>query len=76
MALPPSPVGCIQSNIWSKYFDFLIARLARSDPRNRFSVGNIVVHLLNFSVFHHVFISSLDMFKNCINSYHIESKQV
>ena len=37
---------------------------------------NFVVHLLNFSVFHHVFISSLDMFKNCINSYHIESKQV
>ena len=56
---------------------FLIARLARSDPRNRFSVPkNFVGHLLNFSVFHHVFISSLDMFKNCINSYHIESKQV
>ena len=34
-------------------------------------------HLLNFSVFHHVFISSLDMFKNCINSYHIhDSEQV
>ena len=37
---------------------------------------NLLCHLLNFSVFHHVFISSLDMFKNCINSYHIESKQV
>ena len=37
---------------------------------------NVLFHLLNFSVFHHVFISSLDMFKNCINSYHIESKQV
>ena len=33
-------------------------------------------HLLNFSVFHHVFISSLDMFKNCINSYHNDSEQV
>ena len=33
-------------------------------------------HLLNFSVFRHVFISSLDMFKNCINSYHIDSEQV
>ena len=33
-------------------------------------------HLLNFSVFHHVFISSLDMFKNCINSYHIQFEQV
>ena len=37
---------------------------------------NLLCHLLNFSVFHHVFISSLDMFKKCINSYHIESKQV
>ena len=37
---------------------------------------NFVVNLLNFCAFHHVFISSLDMFKNCINSYHIESKQV
>ena len=37
---------------------------------------NVLFHLLNFSVFHHVFISSLDMFKNRINSYHIESKQV
>ena len=55
---------------------FLIARLARSDPRNHFSVGNVCFHLLNFSVFHHVFISSLDMFKNHINSYHIEFKQV
>ena len=33
-------------------------------------------HLLNFSVFRHVFISSLDMFENCINSYHIDSEQV
>ena len=33
-------------------------------------------NLLNFSVFRHVFISSLDMFKNCINSYHIDSEQV
>ena len=37
---------------------------------------NVLFHLLNFSLFHHVFISSLDIFKNCINSYHIESKQV
>ena len=59
-------------------FQFLIARLARSDPRNHFSVPKIIssCHLLNFSVFHHVFISSLDMFKNCINSYHIDSEQV
>ena len=57
---------------------FLIARLARSDPRNRFSVQkkSLLCHLLNFSVFHHVFISSLDMFENCINSYHIDSEQV
>ena len=56
---------------------FLIARLARSDPRNRFSVvKKLFVNLLNFSVFHHVIISSLDMFKNCNNSYHIESEQV
>ena len=32
--------------------------------------------LVYFGVFHDVFISSLDMFKNCINSYHFESKQV
>ena len=37
---------------------------------------NFVVNLLNFCAFHHVFISSLDMFKNCNNSYHIESEQV
>ena len=51
----------------------LIARLARSAPRNHFSVQkeNVCVNLLNFSLFHHVFISSLDMFKNCINSYQI-----
>ena len=30
----------------------------------------------NIRVFHHVLISSLDMFKNRINSYHIHSKQV
>ena len=33
-------------------------------------------HLLNFSVFRHVFISSLDMYKNCIDLYHIDSEQV
>ena len=51
---------------------------ARSDPRNHFSVQKKMFscHLLNFSVFHHVFISSLDMFENCINSYHIDSEQV
>ena len=54
----------------------LITRLARSDPRNHFSVQKKFSIYSNFSVFHHVLISSLDMFKNCINSYHIESKQV
>ena len=33
-------------------------------------------HLLNFSIFRHVFISSLDMFKKCINTYHVDSEQV
>ena len=55
---------------------FLIARLARSDPRNSFVARLLCAFYLNFALFHHVFISSLDMFKNCINSYHIESKQV
>ena len=41
-----------------------------------FQCQNFVVNLLNFCAFHHVFISSLDMFKNCINSYHIDSEQV
>ena len=40
------------------------------------SIGISLCHLLNFSVFRHVFISSLDMFKNCINLYHIDSEQV
>ena len=59
---------------------FLIARLARSDPRNSFSAcwpfAFSCAICSNFRVFHHVLISSLDMFKNCINSYHIDSEQV
>ena len=84
---------------------FLIARLARSDPRNHFSVLNkkklpraiysILVYFTMFSFpvltcsrivsiriifmilnkFRHVWTCS-DMFKNHINSYHIESEQV
>ena len=49
---------------------------SKRSKESLFSAKNFVVNLLNFSVFHHVFISSLDMFKKCINSYHIESKQV
>ena len=73
----------IRQILWQKCIcqkPFLIARLARSDPRNHFSVQRkkktSSCHLLNFSVFRHVFISSLDMFENRNNSYHIESKQV
>ena len=41
MASPPSAVGCIQSNIWIKYFDFLLCKLLiffvivlkRNDPK-------------------------------------------
>ena len=72
---------CINFNsITQLNWNFLIARLARSDPRNHFSAcwpfAISSCHLLNYSVFRHVFISSLDMFKNCINSYHIDSEQV
>jgi hypothetical protein len=62
---------------------FLIARLARSDPRNNFVVvvvGNFLPAVCsNFRVFRYVLISSPDMFKNHMNrnnSYHIESEQV
>ena len=62
---------------WLIHVWFLIARLARSDPRNHFVAKNILSAVCsNFRVFHHVFISCLDMFKNCINSYHIDSEQV
>ena len=65
-------------NIQNNLMHFLIAQLARSDPRNNLSssVWISFCHLLIFSVFRHVFISSLDMFKNCINLYHIDSEQV
>ena len=55
---------------------FLIARLARSDPRNHFVLNFLSAVCSNFWVFHHVFISCHDMFENCINSYHIDSEQV
>ena len=60
---------------------FLIAKKKKRKKKKQFKKKkkkkkNLLCHLLNFSVFHHVFISSLDMFKNCINSYHIDSGQV
>ena len=59
-----------------KSFHFWSLDLLEAIQGIAFQCQNFVVNLLNFSVFHHVFISSLDMFKKCINSYHIESKQV
>ena len=69
-------------------FFFLIARPARSDPRNHFVVvKNFLCAICsNFRVFHHVVISSPDKSKHVLEyhwhvwesyeSYHIESKQV
>ena len=69
-----------RSNSFPFNASFLIARLARSDPRNSFSAcwpfAFSRAICSNFRLFRHVLISSLDMFKNCINSYHIESEQV
>ena len=55
-------------------FIFDRSTCSKRSKESLFSWKNVVVNLLNFSLFHHVFNSSLDMFKNCINSYHIEVK--
>ena len=63
----------IQNNVLAFFFDRLTCS-QRSKEQLRFSA--LLCTILNFRVFCHVFISSLDMFKNCINSYRIYSEQV
>ena len=72
-------MGSLSSLQKSEVLKLIILIFDRSTCSKRskeslFSWKNVVVNLLNFSLFHHVFNSSLDMFKNCINSYHIEVK--
>ena len=73
----------IQPAKWQGLKQFLIARLARSDPRNHFVLKILSAVCSNFRVFQSrtslgmfTYDFKIDMFKNCINSYHIESKQV
>ena len=55
---------------------FLILGFACSNPRNYFVATFFLLFAQIFRVLCHVLISCLDMFKNHINSYLIESEQV
>ena len=55
---------------------FLILGFACSDPRNYFVATFFLLFAQIFRVLCHVLISCLDMFKNHINSYLIDSEQV